>query len=177
MIFELIAIVPATVIMNSDSIRYEAHKAWEAYIKSAISYIPLPNGTGHPDEDVTLFVGVRSVVDNLARQHPGFPLPKFPKTDIPHSFVIRPTPTMGLGMFSKRAFNAGDVIVRERPLMVCLNSIHILRPHPSRNYVCVRSLLGDILMRGRMIHMSSTNRDAFMELSKDYHFPDMPSAL
>ena len=53
---------------------------------------------------------------------PGFPRP-LPKVSGPPSYVIRPTPDMGLGCFATRAIQVGDLVFAERPLLISPRSI------------------------------------------------------
>ncbi|RDX47167.1 SET domain-containing protein [Lentinus brumalis] len=71
---------------------------------------------GVPPEQRTVFVHYNGVVDALRAQHPGWP--QAFSSPSPPVYKIVPIDGAGLGMVATADITAGEVIVRERPLLL-----------------------------------------------------------
>ncbi|KAF9068375.1 hypothetical protein BDP27DRAFT_1421912 [Rhodocollybia butyracea] len=160
---------------------------WVEAVLDKLVFTNIPPGMPSDTADNTvLYVGEQIVLDKLRRKHGEIPQKYTPLSG--DQVVIQPTSSMGLGVFAKRNFEPGDLVVCERPLLVIAADIYSDPSLAARglntNYLINLRQLGTILKSANS-HFLRANRDAFADLSKDYaldpvadilikdHFPEL----
>ncbi|KAJ7782635.1 hypothetical protein B0H16DRAFT_463413 [Mycena metata] len=113
---------------HEPSLKYVERDARHGSLQTAMTYTTVPNPfncanfSSEPVSECFFFPGSKEVLMNL----PNYPQPLVrPKTT---SFHMIDVPGKGKGLFSTRALKAGDLILTERPLLVCARAVVILRP-------------------------------------------------
>ncbi|KAJ8503560.1 hypothetical protein ONZ45_g10754 [Pleurotus djamor] len=109
--------------------------------------------TGHPSERTdgqTECIFTCAQDKRLLTHARGYPRP-LPKSQTLGGFEIKPTKDKGLGMFATRDYDFGDMILAERPLILC--------PMPPQGSRDTEYIFAEALDR-----MSEANFDTFMSL-------------
>ncbi|KAJ3789868.1 hypothetical protein GGU10DRAFT_16529 [Lentinula aff. detonsa] len=146
---------------------FAATNAWKEAVLNRVIYTNIPDAADSPAHDTVLYVGEQVVLDTLRRKYRNLPRQYVP---LPNGLVaVQSTPSLSLGVFAKRAFKPGDVVVRERPFLVAAADIGF---DPSAggkkvNPLIGNSVLGEILKSAER-HFLPPNRDGFAALLTDY---------
>lgn len=156
----------------------ETHQAWMEAVLDRLIFTNIPGMPGDTADNTVLYVGEQIVLDKLRRKHGEFPQKYTPLSG--DQVIMQPTSSMGLGVFAKRNFEPGDLVICERPLLVIAADIHSDPSLAARgiktNFLLVKRHLGTILhsANSRFFH---ANRGAFAELSKDYKLDPVTDML
>ncbi|KAJ7188718.1 hypothetical protein C8R46DRAFT_1055588 [Mycena filopes] len=131
----------------------------------AMTYARVPNGPNcdysEPASECFFFPGSKEVLLNL----PNYPQPLIrPQTA---AFRVLDVPGKGKGLFSTRPLKMGDLILAERPLLVCARGIPVPRPPKFTDKQFFQYALNELeksceIALGRMVPEA---REAFMALA------------
>ncbi|KAJ7169132.1 hypothetical protein C8R43DRAFT_982422 [Mycena crocata] len=142
---------------------YKERDARSGSQPNAMTYTTLPIGV-EDDEPITecfFFPGSKEVLMEM----PGFPQPMVhPKTS---AFRVAATKNMGMGLFSTRALKMGDLILTERPLLVCARGVGVAVPPSFTSAQYFQHSLNELerSYEVSLSRMSAKKQKAFMALA------------
>jgi len=143
------------------------------YAENTMVYTTIPPNEGDGDGNTEWIV--QGPTKQKVVGAPGFPSP-VPKVLGPPSYVIRPTPDMGLGCFATRAIQVGDLVFAERPLLVSprglklpdMDDESLIQQYGIQKYQMIALAEYEKVLEVAVGRMSDDNRKAFMALANNH---------
>ncbi|KAJ4001465.1 hypothetical protein F5050DRAFT_1406707 [Lentinula boryana] len=146
---------------------FAATNAWKEAVLNRVIFTNISDAADSSAHDTVLYVGEQVVLDTLRRKYRNLPRKYVP---LPNGLVVvQSTPLLSLGVFAKRAFKPGDVIVRERPFLIAATDINLDPSADGKkvNPFISNTVLGEILKSAEK-HFLPPNRDGFGALLTEY---------
>jgi len=143
------------------------------YTKNMMVYTTIPPNEEDADGNTEWIV--EGPTKQKVVRAPGFPGP-VPKVLGRPSYVIRPTPDMGLGCFATRAIQVGDLVFAERPLLVSprglklldMDSVSLIQQYGMHKYQMIALAEYEKVLEVAVGRMSDESRKAFMALANNH---------
>ncbi|KAK7061308.1 ER lumen protein-retaining receptor [Favolaschia claudopus] len=154
--------VPKVELPDKFSTKYVERDPLSTSAPGAITITTIPNGVpNEPESECIFFGGSKEVVMAI----PNFPRPmRHPKTV---AFRMGHAPGKGMGLFSTRALRVGNLILTERPLLVCARNIADKAPGHYSPEMMIQYVLDETERTYEIAYnrMSAADKEAFMALA------------